>query len=54
MDIKAKLYAAKTCDNDLIAIPQSKETLMLKKLAYVWMCILDLGKVDTRVLVWLH
>ena len=49
MEIRAKLYATKTFDNDLVAIPQSKETLTLKKPAYVGMCILDLGKVDTRV-----
>ena len=31
--------------SDLVAIPKSKVTLMLKKPAYVWMYILDLSKV---------
>ena len=35
----------KTFHNDLVAIPKSKVTLMLKKPAYVWMYILDLSKV---------
>ena len=37
MDIKAKLYATKAFDNDLVAIPQSKETLTLKKPTYIGM-----------------
>ena len=35
----------KTFHNDLVAIPKSKVTIMLKKPAYVWMYILDLSKV---------
>ena len=42
---KQSYMLQKKFDNDLVAIPKSKVTLRLNKLAYVALCILDLRKV---------
>ena len=41
---KPSYMSYKIFGNDLVAIDKTKVTLTLNKLAYVRMCILDLGK----------
>ena len=42
---KPNYMSHKICDNDLVVIVKNKVTLMLNKLAFIGICILELSKV---------